>query len=263
MNIKITASGTVTGKAFCYKLLPAEFAENMLNFGEVRISTLSYCAGIEAGRGRRDAMENMLLRQFRFGTFRAIPNDQEDQSPFREWTRSEGFVHVPFPKDAHSDHKLYVQARLMELPEIGVDMSLYCVAAHTTRRMERDQYEHEHGGSVWVEIFEPIKFFDALGLAVEAEKGWAFKGWFPIIYRSRRIPIDQPGIEGALIKESDYAAEQEVRCLWAPTKHTPLSPFNIRVKELSNYCRMYKTIEPPPPSLSKDGYLIRNNKLRP
>ena len=110
---------------------------------------------------------------------------------------------------------------------------LYC----TTEEFNKKSL-HNFNYDSCVVIENPEKFFYAITRALR-DKG-TFEGVFPCQYGSRRVPHDQdPGIHPALIKNSSYKDQKEVRALWKPT-HEDIVPLIIDCPYAARHCHYYK-----------------------
>jgi len=199
-----------------FKYMRKQHAKLLLSLGKLRIGTLYEFRDMEAhGNVVGDA-------------------DEGKKSLFLDG-KGEAWTAESIPDFATNFFKLGPKGRLtlngirLQLPQESPDYYMFCATTEFNQSALND-----FGYDACVRIDDPLRFFLAVSHSVRHHA--SFEGVFDCQYTSRDIAHDKDqGTHPALIKDSKYAAQKEVRGLWKPQKSS-IKPVIIQNRRIAGYC---------------------------
>lgn len=207
-----------------YKYMKREYARLLLDDGVLRIGTLYDYRDIEKHGG-------------------VTGDDSEGKKSLRMEIDNEVWEPQTQPDFTKEAIKLEGLLQLKNLNFVKIIESLDCYLFCATKVFDQNTMRG-FGHDACVVIENPKKFFVAISRLLR--KIAKFNGFFPCQYVSRIIPHDEDhGFHPAIIKETTYSSQKEVRALWSP-KRKNISPFNLKCREASKYCRIFENFNHSP-----------------
>ena len=201
-----------------YKYLKKEYAELLINKGNLRIGTLYEYRDIEKhGKIIGDEGEGTKSVYMEMNN---VTWTKDTQPAF-----GKSFFNLGEGGVVHFD------GITLEKPTHSPNYYMYC----TTSVIDENALV-DFGYDTCVVIENPTKFFLAVN-RVMRHKG-IYEGVFPCAYQSRRVAHYQDnGIHPAIIKPTEYRNQSEVRALWRPKKNKA-EPMVIECFKARQFCKI-------------------------
>lgn len=115
------------------------------------------------------------------------------------------------------------------------DCFVLCASQTCSKRVMRE-FE---GAESCIEIVDQSLFFELLTQALNSIVPVIFRGVYEVTYQDRTEPWNGKdwGSHPALIKESEFSGQDEIRAIWQPIRTTPIEPINLCSYRLVGTCR--------------------------
>lgn len=213
-----------------YKYLKREHLKAFFQFGSLKIGTLyEYRNEEELGKVIGDGEEGTYVTELLSPNGREI--DLSGSSAEADYFRQ----HVLRPDQWNSKVKVVMEAGASLITNTNSpNYYIYCVSSHFDELVM-----HQFGCDSCIEIVHPEKFFKAISKVIRHKGG--FEGVHRIAYGPKKTDHLNPhGVHPALLKDSEYSYQAEMRAIWKPKKE-PQAALFVKVPRAIRYCREYKT----------------------
>ncbi|HCG8492895.1 hypothetical protein HJ097_14955 [Vibrio parahaemolyticus] len=201
-----------------YKYMKKEHAKLLVEQGSLRIGTLYEFRDEEKhGKEIGDFQEGTKSTYMEVGEANWNTNNQPEFSK-SFFKLSDGAT-------------LKISGITLEKPQNSPDFYIYCTTYEFDESAMRD-----FGYDACVVIEQPERFFNCISKALKHKS--SYEGSYNCVYQPRRMAHElDMGVHPALIKESAYSYQKEVRSIWRPDSAT-IKPKIIKSNKIKKYCRV-------------------------
>ena len=226
---------------YWYKYMEKKYAEELVNYGKIRINSLNYYRDIELhGKAVGDEAENTLNA---VSVIKGSKTGDQLNELERMFFKSAPGVDSATWAIANATFLFPLQGR----PTYG-----YCLSdALSQELLERMNYENQLVGNppydTCVRIKDHVSFVRLLSKHL-IDKNLRYYGHGHCSYRTRDIPWEEWRRRGqqcpAFVKDSSYAWQKEVRVLFETRSHDDFEPIDIVIGGLVDLCEIVEVNQP-------------------
>jgi len=212
-----------------YKYIKKEHLDLFYKNGSLKIGTLhEYRNEEDLGTVIGDNHEGLHITELNSPKGREI--DLAGNTPEAEYFRK----HVLRSDQQDSKVKIIMEAGANLVAHTNSpNYYIYCVTSEFDKSVMK-----EFGCNRCIEIFNPEKYFKEISRVIRHKA--EYEGYFDIVYGSKKTDHLNPHkIHPALMKETKYINQSEVRAIWRPKKEPKGSLF-IKAPKALKYCRELK-----------------------
>lgn len=207
-----------------YRYSAKKYNDALLSMGSIRVGTLHDFRRIEHKRGIADPQEGKKEVCHHIDHAFLDGGDSIHERAAEEFRAIKGSVEC----------RNVVFSRSFDEP----DCFVLCASETCSKQVMRE-FE---GAETCVEIFNQQLFFNLLTQALNSIVPVIYRGVHRVIYQDRREAWNGKdwGYHPALIKETKFASQDEIRAIWQPKSSKPIEPINLCSYRLVAACRQVR-----------------------
>lgn len=212
-----------------YRYSMDEHNASLLAMGRIRVGTLHDFRNSEHKKGIADPQEGTKEVSHFIDYFQADKSFNQDASSCIH-ARAMSVMGLEF-KNSNITVNNVKMSRSFDQP----DCFVFCTSLFRSRET-MNEFE---GANSCIEITNPEAFYTLLTETINAETPVEFRGVHKVTYqdRSERWNGRDWGNHPALIKETEFKKQVEIRAIWEPRFRQQINPIIVANYELSIHCR--------------------------
>lgn len=216
-----------------YRYSPQKYNSELLTMGVIRVGTLHDFRCTEHNKGISDPQEGKKMVSHRINQFH-VSNAGDPNIKSNIHVRAmEAFQAVKLSNSKNSDNTFEncTFKRSFDIPD--------CFILCTSKICSRKTMSQFEGADSCVEVVDIGSFYKVLTDTLNSITPVIFRGIHEVIYQNKEEPWNGEnwGRHPAVIKETDFKEQGELRAIWQPIGNKHIAPLILFNPRLGEFCR--------------------------